>query len=143
MGDFLRLFSLNGAHLVAGVFLLEILQYQNMGISWACNQMSPKITMKMEIWLRISWGKKNMKMKEIGISWDMFPQKDSWLVNSQTCFSIRELQLIMHVDNIRSSSGLCTWMSFRKGLKTELSSALPNFAIEDSIRFSHLLYGRK
>ena len=59
-------------------------------------------------------GKKNMKMKEIGIFWDMFPQKDSWLVNSQTCFSIRELQLIMHVDNIRSSSGLCTWMSFRK-----------------------------
>ena len=82
-------------------------------------------------------------MKEIGIFWDMFPQKDSWLVNSQTCFSIRELQLIMHVDNIRSSSGLCTWMSFRKWLKTELSSALPNFAIEDSIRFSHLLYGRK
>ena len=40
-------------------------------------------------------GKKKQKMKEIGISWDMFPQKDSWLVNLLTWFSIRELQLIM------------------------------------------------
>ena len=55
--------------------------------------------MKMEILLRISWGKKKHENEEIGISWDMFPQKDSWLVNSLTWFSIRELQLIMHVDN--------------------------------------------
>jgi hypothetical protein len=98
MGDFLRLFSLNGAHLVAGVF------YGDFTVSKYGNIMGMKSNVTKDNHENGNiaediMGKKKHENEEIGISWDMFPQKDSWLVNSLTWFSIRELQLIMHVDN--------------------------------------------